>query len=74
MKSPKVTIHNSDSQHKVRVAVYRHTTTPGEISIHILSIHSVIPPEPVETDIAKVIGPGGEIKVEAEILKTVNLG
>ena len=48
MKYPKVTILNSAEDYIVTVAVYRHVSSPEEISVHIQSIHPIPPREPEE--------------------------
>ena len=69
MKSPKVKVYCSDTRFKLKVAVYRHTTTPNEISVHIEEVYPIPPAEPVagNKSIAQVIVPGSETEFLAKI-------
>lgn len=61
MKYPKVNVTNIDPRYEVKVAVYRHVTTPNEIHVVIQSIQSA-PPLPMVDDpegVAKVLKGGG---------------
>ena len=60
MKYPKVTICNSAEDYIVTVAVYRHVSSPEEISVHIQSIHPIPPREPKEPSdpVCKLVPPG----------------
>ncbi|MBA7662887.1 hypothetical protein ES703_70920 [subsurface metagenome] len=53
----------------MKVAVYRHVTTPGEITVNIESIHPLPPAEPKEPSdpVAKLLKPGdsGSFKIES---------
>lgn len=63
MKYPKVTILNSDDGYIVTVAVYRHVSSPEEISVHIQSIHPIPPRDPEEpSDPVCQLVPPGETK------------
>ena len=48
MKFPEVTVLNSADGYTVKVAVYRHVTSPKEITVNIESIHPLPPVEPEE--------------------------
>jgi hypothetical protein len=67
MKSPKVTVRVHDPNYKVKVNVYRHVTTPDTISVNIVSIHPVQPPEPADTEMDRVVELGSEVEFVAEL-------
>ncbi len=60
MKHSKVTILNSVEDYIVTVAVYRHVSSPEEISVHIQSIYPIPPREPQESSdpVCKLVRPG----------------
>ena len=68
-KFPEVKVINSADGYTVKVAVYRHVTTPGEITVNIESIHPLPPAEPKEPSdtVAKLLKPhaSGSFKVES---------
>ena len=60
----------SDQRFKAKVAVYRHSMTPREISVHILEIYPIPPKEPKvppEDNVTKVIVPGETVTFEAKL-------
>ena len=73
MKFPEVKVHNSAEGYVLKVAVYRHITSPKEITVNIESIHPLPPVEPKEprNPVCKLVKPGEDIAIEA--LKRVEL-
>lgn len=69
MKKPKVIVYNSDGRFILDIAVYRHVTTPDEISVHIQSIHPIPPSEPKTPDdpVRKLVHPGVKETFEAQL-------
>ena len=67
-KLPEVKVCNSAGGYAVNVAVYRHVTTPGEITVHIQSIHPLPPAEPKEPSdpVAKLLKPGDRESFKVE--------
>ena len=67
MKNPKVTITNSAHGYILDVAVYRHVTTPDEISVHIQAIHPIPPsaPEIPDDPVRRLVHPGSHETIEA---------
>jgi len=71
MKYPKVNVTVIDRGYEVKVGVYRHVTTPGEVHVVIQAIRP-IPPLPMVDDtegVAKVLQGGGPM-VSFNIEKT----
>jgi len=60
MEFTEVTVINSSHGYTVKVAVYRHVTTPNEITVHIESIHPLPPvaPEDPKDPVCKLVEPG----------------
>ena len=73
MKFPEVKVHNSAEGYALKVAVYRHVTTPKEITVHIESIHPLPPVEPEDPKetVCKLVKPGEDqsFKVESTYLE-----
>lgn len=61
-KFPEVNVINSAEGYTVKVAVYRHVTTPKDITVHIESIHPLPPAEPQEPSdpACRLVKPGKE--------------
>lgn len=62
MKYPKVKVTLQDPNYEVKVAVYRHVTTPNEIYVRIEQIRP-LPPKPLvapEDDVVKVVTCNGK--------------
>ncbi len=60
MKYPEVKVMNSADGYTVKVAVFRHVTSPKEITVHIESIHPLPPRQPEEftSSVCKLVKPG----------------
>ncbi len=64
MKNPKVNVYCSDARFKLKVSVYRHVTSPDEISVHIEEVYPIPLPstESVADNkgVAQIISPNTE--------------
>ena len=70
MKYQRVAIINSEAHYKLKVAVYRHATTPNLVTIHILGIYP-IPPRELKVwegdETAQIVEPGMPVTFDAKI-------
>ncbi len=69
MEFPKVSVHNCAEGFVVKVSVFRHVTTPEEITVNIESIHEIPPKEPSEPrdPVCKLVHPGGTQTYEPKL-------
>ena len=68
MKFPEVKVINSAGGYTVKVTVYRHVTSPKEITVNIESIHPLPPVEPEEPrdPVCKLVKPGEDQSFKIE--------